>query len=81
MKYNLYAIQDTMIGFTLAQVAKNDELALRDYHNFLNATPNAEYMRFYKVGTFDDSTGTVIGINPVCLEGGMNNGGEVQNAD
>ena len=80
MIYSMYSIQDTMVGFGQPNIIKNDEIAKRDYHNFLKQTPNAEYMRLYKVGTFDDETGTVLPIIPECIEGGITNG-EVQNAD
>lgn len=70
MIYNMYAIQDTMIGFNAPFIMVNEEVAKREYHNFLKKNPNAPDMRLFKVATFDDATGTIVGIIPECIEGG-----------
>lgn len=73
MIYNLYSIQDTMIGFNAPFIMINEEVAKREYNNFLKINKNPEDQRLYKVGTFDDATGTIIPIVPVIIEGGKVN--------
>lgn len=74
MIYKLYAVQDTLIGFSQPYVMVNEEVAKRDYQERLKTNPHASDMRLYKVGTFDDSTGTIIGETPKCIMGGGENG-------
>lgn len=74
MIHTLYSIQDTMIGFSCPYIMTNEEVAKREYRNFCKKNPNAPDMRLFKVGTFDDESGTVIGVIPECIEGGINNG-------
>lgn len=74
MIYNMYSIQDTMIGFNAPFIMVNEEVTKREYHNFLKANPNAPDMRLFKIATFDDVTGTVSGITPECIEGGLVHG-------
>lgn len=71
---NIYSIQDTLIGFSDPYIMVNEEVAKREYHNFLKRNPNAPDMRLFKIGTFDDKTGTIISIIPECIEGGGING-------
>lgn len=73
MIYNLYSIQDTLIGFNAPFIMVNEEVAVREYRNFLSTNKNSADQRLYKIGTFDDSTGTVIPIVPVIIEGGKPN--------
>ena len=73
MIWNIYSVQDTMIGFGQPYIKVNEEVAKRDYKNFLKVEPNSADMRLFRVGTFDDSTGTIIPIVPECIEGGQVN--------
>lgn len=74
MIYSMYAIQDTMIGFNAPFIMVNEDVAKREYNNFLKKNPNAPDMRLFKIATFDDATGTIIPIIPECIVGGGNNG-------
>lgn len=77
MIYNLYSIQDVMVGFNAPFVMVNEAVAKREYANWLKTQKNPTDMRLFKVGTFDDSTGTLIGIVPECIVGGGNEDGEI----
>lgn len=70
MIYNMYSIQDTMIRFNAPYIMVNEEVAKREYNNFLKKTPNPTDMRLFKVATFDDTTGTVVPIIPEMIMGG-----------
>lgn len=72
MLYNIYAIQDVMIGFNAPFIMKNDEIAKREYGNFLKKTDNAKDMRLFKIGVFNDENGTIESITPQIIEGGGN---------
>lgn len=77
MIFGLYSVQDVMIDFGAPNLCSNDELAKRGYHNILKNHTNPEDLRLFKIGTFDTSTGTVIGITPELIEGGGNKDGEL----
>lgn len=66
----LYAIQDVLVGYQFPFTGANEEAVLRDYKNWLKEQPHAKDLRLYKIGTFDDETGTIIGIIPECIQGG-----------
>lgn len=70
MKYTLYAVQDTMIGFGTPFIKINEEVAKRDYKNFLQAEPNRKDMRLFKLGEYDDETGIIDPVIPTIIEGG-----------
>ena len=72
MIFNLYAVQDTMVGFGAPYLKVNEEVAKRDYQNFLKVEPARADMRLFKIGTYDDSTGTILPIIPECIMGGSN---------
>lgn len=74
MEYGIYSIQDTMIGFNAPFIMKDDDVAKREYKNYLKNNPNAKDMRLFKLGTFNDESGVIKGIIPVMLEGGVDNG-------
>lgn len=59
-----------MIGFNAPFIMKNDEIAKREYKNFLEGNKNSEDMRLYKLGTFDDESGEIIAQVPEQIEGG-----------
>lgn len=70
MEYNIYSIQDTMIGFNAPFIMKNDDIAKREYRNFLNNNPNSKDMRLYRLGKFDDESGEIHAEVPKIIEGG-----------
>lgn len=71
MVYNLYTIQDVMIGFNAPFIMKNDEIAKREYRNFLDGNKNSADMRLYRIGTFNDDTGEITPeVTPILIEGG-----------
>ena len=70
MIYDLYAIQDVMVGFNAPFIMVNENVAKREYENWLKHSKNPEDMRLFKVGTFDDATGTVLSLTPECIMGG-----------
>lgn len=70
MVYKMYSIQDTMVGFNAPFIMVNEEVAKREYKNFLKANPNAPDMRLFVIGEFDDETGTLTTMVPQCIEGG-----------
>lgn len=76
MVYNLYAIQDTLIGFNAPFIMVNEEVAKREYKNFLETSKNPSDLRLFKIGTFEDETGTIIGEIPKQIMGGGTENGE-----
>lgn len=82
MTANIYTVKDELTNtFLNPAVIKSDDEAKRLFKYQVNNTPiwkdNPEDYSLYKVGTFDDSTGTIIGITPEKLTGGRS----VKNAD
>ena len=70
MMYNIFSIQDVMVGFNAPFVMVNDEVAKREYSHFLKTNKNPTDMRLFKIGTFDDATGTILPLTPECIMGG-----------
>lgn len=70
MIYNLYSVQDTLIGFNAPFIMANDEIAVREYRTFLGKNAHPEDMRLYKIGLFNDENGTIEHIAPVQIQGG-----------
>lgn len=74
MIYNLYSIQDTLVGFNAPFIMVNENVAKREYQHYLETSKNPEDMRLFKIGTFDDASGTIIGKTPTQIMGGKTNG-------
>lgn len=74
MTGKLYSVQDVLTGFAQPFVMMNDEVAQRAYKDFLENDNHPEDKRLFLVGEFDDETGNINPINPVCIQGGGNNG-------
>ena len=75
MTANIYTVKDEMTGtFLNPNIIKTDEEALRIFKYQINNTPiwkdNPEDFSLYKVGNFDDETGTIVGTIPEKLIGG-----------
>ena len=79
MIYNMYAVQDVMVGFNAPFIMVNENVAKREYANFLKSQKctNPTDMRLFKVGTFDDATGTIVGIVPEQFVGGGSEDGSL----
>lgn len=60
MKYGVYTIQDTMMLYNAPFVMYSDEIAKREFANNMTRNPNRAYMRLWKIGEFDEETGTII---------------------
>lgn len=75
MTAGIYTVKDEMTStFLNPSVIKTDQEAVRVFKYNINNTPiwkdNPEDFSLYKVGTFDDNTGTIIGVTPEKLAGG-----------
>lgn len=75
MTANIYTVKDEMTGnFLNPTTIKTDQEAIRMFKYQINNTAiwtdNPEDFSLYKVGTFDDETGTIIGITPEKICGG-----------
>lgn len=82
MTANIYTVKDELTNtFLNPAVIKSDDEAKRLFKYQVNNTPiwkdNPEDYSLYKVGTFDDNTGTIIGTTPEKLTGGRS----VKNAE
>ena len=82
MTYNIYTVKDELTGtFLNPSVINSDNEAKRIFKYQVNNTgvwkDNPEDFSLYKVATFDDETGTIVGIKPEKLCGGRS----VKNAE
>lgn len=77
MIYSLYSVQDVMVGFNAPFIMVNDNVAKREYANWLKSQKNPTDMRLFKVGTFDDATGTVLPLTPEQILGGGDEDGNL----
>lgn len=73
--FQIVSVKDELTGSFLApQFIATKEEALRVFTYQINNTPiwkdNPEDFSLYALGTFDQETGTVIGINPTKVAGG-----------
>lgn len=65
MKYKIYSIKDTKIGFMNPFISHNDGTALRDFTNGANdqgrnaINTNPEDKELWRIGEFDDQTGAI----------------------
>lgn len=65
MKFKIYSIKDTKIGFMQPFYQSNDAVAVRAINNAVNAkeinniNQNADDMELWKLGEFDDQTGQI----------------------
>lgn len=76
MIYGLYAVKDELEGFNAPFILKSDELALRNYILTAKDSIFKNDLSLYKIGTFEDQSGTIIGIEPECLMKGVKEDGE-----
>ncbi len=71
MKLNLYNAQDVLIGFGSSPWgAETDEIAIRNYLDFLSSARHPEDMRLFRVGSIDTETGEISPETPKCIQGG-----------
>ena len=73
MKLRLYAIKDTLVGFSAPYAQHNDAYAKRALENAVKDTKpnhintNPEDKELFYVGTFDEDTGIITGETPQFL--------------
>lgn len=72
----MYVVRDTLTGYADPSCLYSDEIAKREFYNAYKNHPNKDYMQIWKVGTYDSSTGTVIGITPELLMKGVDINGK-----
>lgn len=79
MIYNLYSVQDTLVGFNAPILMVNEEVAKRTYSDYLKSEKcqHPQDMRLFKIGTFDDVTGTILPIVPEQILGGGDEDGNL----
>lgn len=73
--FNIYAVKDELTNnFMQPTFIESDKEALRLFTYQINNIDqwkfNSEDFSLYKVGTYDQATGTIIGIQPEKLTGG-----------
>lgn len=65
MKFKIYSIKDTKIGFMQPFYQANQAVAIRAFNNAVNAkeanniNQNADDMELWELGEFDDQTGEI----------------------
>lgn len=70
---NIYSIKDTKVGFMSPFNCQNDEIAIRSFKKYANdPAPNVvneflEDKELWFLGTFDERTGKIEGIEPEFL--------------
>lgn len=80
MKYPIYAIRDVKVGFTAPTIDQNDASSVR---NFAYAVNNGGIMNYspsdfslYRIGVFDDESGTIENQEPEFICSGSSVYGE-----
>lgn len=64
MKYGLYCIKDTLVGFMTPFIQPNDATAIREFSNIVNnsntsVSVNFANMELYRIGSFDSNNGDI----------------------
>lgn len=65
MKFKIYSIKDTKVGFMQPFYQANQAVAIRAFNNAVNAkeinniNQNADDMELWELGEFDDQTGEI----------------------
>ena len=73
MKYGMYAIRDQLVGYLSPSLAKNDDVAIRQFSMMINGdegtllATSPQYFDLYKVGEFDEEKGELIPKKPIEL--------------
>ena len=66
MIHELYAVKDTLVGFSQPFPMSNEAVALRSFAGAAqspqqnNVNTNAEHKQLWYIGTFDDVTGALV---------------------
>lgn len=76
MKWNVYALKDTKIGYTEPIIRVNDAIMKREFAfliNDANSRFHAIYqdIELYKLGTYDDVTGKMDCCEPKFISNGV----------
>ncbi|QCS36175.1 nonstructural protein [Capybara microvirus Cap1_SP_147] len=74
MKYEVYAVKDSITGFNQPACELNQAAALRSFKNLINLNEafriNAGDYSLFKIADFDTDTGYCTGIDPVFIVSG-----------
>lgn len=75
MVYNVYAIEDVLVGFHAPMISVSDEVMIRDYKAWASKKSKEEAadLRLFKIGMFNDNTGFIEPMKPECIIGGLEN--------
>lgn len=79
MKYNVYSIQDTLVGYNAPFIMVSDEVAKREFTNSLTKNPNKEYLKLWKIAEFDEDEGTITSIPNELVMKGVDLNGSTEN--
>lgn len=76
MILEVYCMRDSMTGFLTPCFEQNENTAKRNFAFAINSKDtvvyaNPSHFDLYKIGTYDSSTGTLIGINPELVVTGQ----------
>lgn len=72
MKFSVYAVRDSLLGFGMPIIRDNDAVASRAFDYDLNVDGNPmashpEDFQLYRIGSFDTDTGIVDSETPVVI--------------
>lgn len=69
MTYNIYTVHDKVMGSYMAPfIMINEEAAKREFKIMCTRKPEiAEDLTLWKLGTFEDETGTIVGKMPEMI--------------
>ena len=69
MKFPLYAVRDSLIGFSMPVIRDNDAVASRafEYDYDRDDSPyknHPEHFQLFHIGEYDTDDGTIVGCSP-----------------
>lgn len=72
MKFPVYCVRDSLIGFGMPLLRDNDSVASRAFEHDCNidSSPyktHPEHYQLYCIGEFDTETGSIIGKSPTLV--------------
>lgn len=72
MKFNLYAVRDSLLGYSMPFIRDNDAVAIRafeyDYQREDSPyTVHPEHFVLYNIGTYDTETAETVSLTPVIV--------------
>lgn len=74
MKYNIYAIKDTKVGFMQPFIQPNDDVAIREFKTMVNSDKtsvgvNYSDMELYKLGEYFMDNGEIVSVVSFLING------------